>query len=118
MTMSLKLTNQTKKSLLAKNVLLADSFAKRSKGLLGKKSFKKENTLWIKRCQSIHTFFMSFSLDIIFVDKDLKVTNIYLDLKPWRVTPYAFKAKSVFEFTAGTIKPETIAIGDQLYVGH
>lgn len=115
---STKLTNKTSKKVVAEHVILADSFLKRSKGLLGKKSFEKENTLWIKRCQSIHTFFMRFSIDVVFVDKDLKVTNMYLSLKPWRVTPYAFKAKSVFEFSAGTINPDEVAIGDQLYVGH
>ena len=112
-----KLRNKRNNQLIAENVILANSFAQRSKGLLGKKSFEKENTLWIQRCQSIHTFFMKFPLDAVFVDKDLKVTNILFNLKPWRVTPYYFKAKSVFEFAAGTIDKDKITIGDQLYVG-
>jgi len=115
---TLLLKNETTNKTLAKDVVVAKTFSQRSKGLLGKDYFPEEKTMWIKRCQSIHTFFMKFSLDVVFVNKDLVVTHTLYDLKPWRVTPYYISAASVFEFSSGSLNSEHINIGDQLYVGH
>jgi uncharacterized membrane protein (UPF0127 family) len=56
-----------------------------------------------KRCNSIHTAFMKFPIDVLFVDKDLKVVSVYENLKPWRITRLHFRASSVIELPAGTI---------------
>ena len=102
---------------IATAVTVADSFLARSKGLLGRNHLAQEHALWIKRCNSIHTFFMKFAIDAVFVDKKLKVVSIYQDLKPWRITRIHLKASSVFEFQAGTLahlKTGMIKVGDQL----
>lgn len=112
------LKNETSNTVLASNVAEAKTFKQRSKGLLGKTSFPSDQTLWIKKCQSIHTFFMKFPIDAIFVDENLVVTNVVYNLKPWRITPYYWKSSSVFEFYSGSINQESISIGDKLYVGH
>lgn len=113
----MKLTNQTQNKILAENVIEATSFIARSRGLLGRSSFPKTDTLWIHRCNSIHTFFMRFSIDIIFVDADLKVKKVYHRLTPGRVTFPIFSAQSVFEFAEGALEPNSVHQGDQLYVG-
>lgn len=112
-----KLYNTSKNNtIVCEQVVIADSFLKRLKGLLGKKTLPNSQCLWIKDCPSVHTFFMRFSIDVVFVDKKLKVTNIHKNLEPWRMTPlFQIKNNSCFEFKAGELS-DTIKLGDQLDV--
>lgn len=111
-----RLINQSTNTEVAKQVTKAKSFYQRAKGLLGRKSLPPEEVLWIDRCPSVHTFFMKFPIDVVFVDKDMKVTKIVSNLKPWRMTAILqFKNHSCFEFSANTISKK-IKEGDKLYV--
>lgn len=117
-----RLLNQTRQIEVASHVEVADSFWSRSRGLLGRDSLADGHTLWILgtrlvACNSIHTWFMRFAIDAVFVDRDLRVRKIYRDLGPWRVTAPAAGAFSVFELPAGTLAKKTIEVGDQLHVG-
>ena len=113
----IKLYNKTNNnSCVCENVIVADTFLKRLKGLLGKNTLPASECLWIKDCPSVHTFFMRFSIDVVFVDKSLKVTNIHKNLNPWRMTPLLkIKNNSCFEFKGGSL-PEDLNLGDQLDV--
>jgi uncharacterized membrane protein (UPF0127 family) len=111
------LKNLKSQSTIAHHVLVASSFTERLTGLLGKTEFPKGHALWIERTNSIHTFFMKFSIDVIFVDKNLIVKSVHQNLKPWRMTVPVLGADSVFELTAGELKNLEIKKGDQLYVG-
>ncbi|MBC7537192.1 MAG: DUF192 domain-containing protein [Bacteriovorax sp.] len=64
-------------------------------------------------CNSIHTFFMLYSLDILFLDKNFTVVKAIYDLSPWRITWMYFKAHQVLEMQAGTMKKD-IKVGDKL----
>jgi uncharacterized membrane protein (UPF0127 family) len=110
--------NITKNLVLAEKVEKAVSFHSRLKGLLGRKTMNANETLWIIRCSSIHTFFMNFSIDVVFVDHSLKVRARYENVKPWRLVSTVWGAKSVFEFAAGAIAKGKIEVGDQLNVVH
>ncbi len=119
----LRLENKTKTIEVANNVRVARTFWQRAKGLLGEKSLPEGHALWIQGsdlvgCNSIHTFFMRFPIDVIFVDRNLKVTKVYRNLGPWRVTWPAPGAHSVFELPAGSLSLHTVEVGDQLYVGN
>lgn len=116
------LTNRTKNMEVASHLDVASSFWERSRGLLGRSSLPQGSALWIKGtdlvgCNSIHTLFMRFAIDAVFVDKNLKVKKIYRNLGPWRMTWPAPGAHSVFEFSAGTFSQDSIDVGDQLHVG-
>lgn len=113
----MRLKNLTQDQILAEHVVTATSFVQRSVGLLGKKEWASHKTLWIHRCNSIHTFFMKFAIDAVFVDKNLKVTKIYRNLGPGRVTLPDFKASSVFEFASNHHQVQNLKPGDQLHVG-
>ncbi|MGZ3742240.1 MAG: DUF192 domain-containing protein [Pseudobdellovibrionaceae bacterium] len=89
----------------------------RGKGLLGRKSLEPEQALWIRRCNSIHTFFMKFPIDCVFLDKHLRVKAIYHDVKPFRVVWPVWGASSVIEFPAGRAKQLNLELGEQLHVG-
>ncbi len=112
-----ELKNLANNQVVVKKVVVADSITQRAIGLLGKKELPADQTLWIHDCQSIHTFFMRFTIDAVFVDKNLTITKIVRNLKPWRMTFYDFKASSVFEFSSAHKLTESLKPGDQLHVG-
>lgn len=112
------LFNQTRNVQIAENVEVAKSFWQRLRGLIGRPSWPSHQTLWFDDCNTIHTCFMQFSIDVVFVDKEFKVKKIIQNLKPWRWVPPVFHAHSVFEFAAGSLSEEKIRVGDQLHVGH
>ncbi|MEQ1664750.1 MAG: DUF192 domain-containing protein [Bdellovibrionales bacterium] len=113
---NLKLWNTTKNIKVVDHIEKAETLFARTKGLLGRNFLDQNQTLWIADCSSIHTLFMKFSIDVVFVDRDFKVRACYKDVNPWRLILPVRKAKSVFEFAAGTIG-HNIEIGDQLNVG-
>lgn len=117
-----KLLNKSRTNEVAQLVRVADSFYSRAKGLLGESNLPEGEALWIKgsrfvACNSIHTWFMRFAIDAVFVDKHLVVKAIYRDLRPWRLTAPVLGAWSVFELPAGALAKTTIEVGDQLHVG-
>lgn len=101
--------------LIASHVVEAKAFWSRLKGLLGKDSLPESEGLWISQCNSIHTFFMKFSIDAAFLDRDLKVVKLVLNLQPGRITFPAINATSVIEMSAGS-KLQKLSLGEQLYV--
>jgi len=108
-----KKTNQT----LIPQLEEARTFWSRGKGLLGRESLPEGQALWIHHCNSIHTCFMKFAIDCVFVDKNLKVKALYSEVKPWRLILPVWGASSVIEMSAGSINKMNVSVGDQLYVG-
>lgn len=94
---------------------LADDAASRSRGLLGRDAMAREEGLWIVPCPMIHTFFMRFAIDVLFLDRGLRVVRVLEGLKPWRVSPWVFRAHSVLELAGGTLRG-TVGTGDQLEI--
>ena len=103
--------------MVAQEVELADDMKSRMIGLMGKPSFPEGRTLLIEKCNWIHTFFMKFPIDVIYVNKELVVKKVKRNISPWRFPGPVLSATSVFELSAGQIKENSIEIGDQLYVG-
>ncbi len=71
-----KIINKTKNTILAEEAYIADTVFSRVKGLLGKQSLDEGSALIIKPCNSIHTFFMRFPIDVFFVDRNNKIVKI------------------------------------------
>ncbi|MFZ3228802.1 MAG: DUF192 domain-containing protein [Pseudobdellovibrio sp.] len=102
--------------LLIDNLEIAESLVKRGTGLLGRSSLEVNQALWIKPCNNIHTFFMKFAIDCIFIDRKLEIKKIAKSVKPFRfIGPY-WRAYSVIEAKAGFAEEKKLQIGDQLYV--
>ena len=112
-----KLVNKTTGTEIAADVELAEGFVSRAVGLLGRANLPEGRALWIKRCGSVHTWFMRFSIDVIFVDDRLVATKISRELKPWRMTLPELGPRSAFELPAGTLRARPVKKGDQLHVG-
>jgi len=95
----------------------ADTFMSRLLGLMFRRQLPKGHTLWLTSGNSIHTCFMRFSIDLIFVDSALKVVKVVEDVKPYRMVWPVWSAHSVFELPAGALKEvPPLNIGDQLHV--
>ena len=109
--------NTTKKTVLAHDLKVADTFFTRLKGLLGKDSLNNGTALWIKDCPSVHTFFMKFNIDVIFLDKKMKVTRVVKNLPPWRCTRFfQYRNKSCLEMKSSKKISELVTEGDVLDV--
>jgi uncharacterized membrane protein (UPF0127 family) len=92
---------------------VANTSATRRKGLLGRKSFEAGEGLWISPCESIHTCFMKFPIDVIYLDRKRKVRKVRASIVPWRLS-ICLLACSVLELPAGTIDRTQTKPGDQL----
>jgi hypothetical protein len=109
-------TNTRTHTVLATNVKVADTLFTRMKGLLGKKELPQGEALWIKPCFSVHTFFMQFPIDILFLNKTNQVIAAIHDLTPNRVTRLYSQSFSVLELPIGTIDASEIMIGDKIII--
>ena len=72
--------------------------------------------MWIAPCSGIHTFFMRFAIDVVFVDHGLRVVRVRPGLRPWRLGPFVLGAHGVFELPAGTLAGLGLERGDVLLV--
>src|SRR5579863_3601492 len=69
----LQVINVTRKTELASNAEIAKSGGKRSKGLLGRDFLAPGEGMWIIPCEAIHTFFMRFAIDLVYLDRRNRV---------------------------------------------
>jgi uncharacterized membrane protein (UPF0127 family) len=95
----------------------ADSLFARFKGLLGRNSLDKGHALWLRPCKGIHTFGMRFPIDVMILDRDLRVLDSVSGLLPNRVTKIYLRASSVIELPEGTLANVPAVIGEQVVIG-
>jgi hypothetical protein len=86
---------------------------RRMKGLLGRNELPPGEGLLLRRASSIHTFFMRFPIDAVFLDRNLVVRKTVRGLKPWRLA-FAGRARSVLELAAGESERRGVALGQRL----
>jgi len=110
----MKLLNKKNGKILADKLETADNFFKRLKGLLGRTCLAKGEALSIIPCRSIHSFFMKFRFDAIFINKKNEVVCLIENMPAWRISGIYFSARSVIELPAGVIKETKTSIGDSL----
>jgi len=93
--------------------LAADPFT-RMKGLLGRRSLPPGQGLLLKPAGSIHTFFMRFPIDAVFLDGERQVVKVAAHLRPWRTAAAGRRARAVLELAAGEASRLGIRTGDVL----
>jgi uncharacterized membrane protein (UPF0127 family) len=111
-----RITNSTKNTLVAERAELATGFLTRLRGLLGRKGLGDGCGLVLRPTDSIHTFFMGFAIDVVFLDKSGQVLKVIEDMKPGRVSPLVRHSKTVVELPVGTIAQASIMPGDRLSI--
>ena len=93
-------------------VVAASPFS-RMKGLLGRTELRPGEGLLLRPASAIHTFFMRFPIDAVFLDRDWRVVGIAGDVAPWR-TAGRKGAKAVLELPAGESARRGLRPGDLL----
>jgi uncharacterized membrane protein (UPF0127 family) len=105
--------NATSGRLLVSRLEAAFDSATRKKGLLGRDRIEPGGGLVIAPCGGIHTCFMRFPIDVIFVARDGRVVKVCADVKPWRLA-IALSAFCVIELPAHTAVHAETRAGDRL----
>ena len=108
--------NITKNTIISSFPLFAETFFQRSTGLIVRKfEPQKMDAMIFFKCSSLHSFFMSYKFDIIFVDKSKKVITLYKSAAPWRIFNSKcglFQNCTAIECPEKTIEQSNTQIGD------
>jgi uncharacterized membrane protein (UPF0127 family) len=105
--------NQTRDTVLGDAVDVADTSSTRRTGLLKHDRLEAGQGLWITPCESVHTFFMKFPIDLVYLDKQKKVRKVRHAVPAWRLS-MCLSARSILELPAGTAEQSGTVAGDQL----
>jgi uncharacterized membrane protein (UPF0127 family) len=105
--------NITRSTQLGDKVEIAGTGPRRSKGLLGRKELGAGEGMWIVPCEAVHTFFMRFPIDLVYLDRKHCVKKTRANVPAWRISG-CLSAHSVLELPAGTIANTQTMQGDTL----
>jgi len=92
----------------------AENLISKLLGLMGRRDFGKSAGLLLRNTNSIHTFFVFFPIDLVFLDKNFKVIKTVENLRPFWFSPIIWKASNVLELPVGTVKSKNINVDDQI----
>jgi uncharacterized membrane protein (UPF0127 family) len=110
----MRVFNQTRNTLLVSRGCLANTFWLRLRGLLGVAALESGEGLILVGEKSIHTLFMKFPIDVVYVNKDYQVIRTDDNMTPYRLGPFIFQSAYVVEVPIGTIADTATEVGDQL----
>jgi len=92
---------------------LADTPWRRARGLLGRRAIHPGEGMLLRPTAAIHTWFMRFAIDAVFLDAELQVINVREELRPWRAAG-SRGARAVLELPAGEGRRRGVAAGTRL----
>jgi uncharacterized membrane protein (UPF0127 family) len=108
------LIKKGQKEIIAENLMTADSFLKRLKGLMFTKELLPQSALYIYPCREIHTFFMNYNIDVLYLDINNIIVALDEDMKPGKIGKHVKSAVAVVELPSGKIKETCIAVGQAI----
>jgi uncharacterized protein len=85
----------------------------RMRGLLGRRRLNEGEGILLRPASSVHTFFMLFPIDVVFLDRDLSVLRVVPAVPPWRAV-WRTGAAAVLEIGAGECTARGVGVGDRL----
>ena len=106
--------NTDRGTTLATRARLASSHSSRFFGLMGRKGVEDGGGLLLVKSASIHSFFMRFRFDAIFIDRDNRVTKVVPAMRQWWLAFGGRGAKDVIELPAGVAERTATQAGDTL----
>ena len=98
---------------VATAVEVAQSRRARRRGLLGRDFLDPAEALVLAPCAAIHTAFMRFPIDVVFLDREGRAVRVMHRLRPWRIA-VSLKAHTVVELAAGALERHPVEVGDRL----
>lgn len=110
----MRVENVTRGRTLAESVSVADTWWTRLRGLLFRPELQQGEGLLIVPCNGVHTFGMSYPIDVLFVDEAQEVAAVEHELKPWRATGLHRSSHCALELPAGRAAETSTRTGDQL----
>jgi uncharacterized membrane protein (UPF0127 family) len=93
---------------------VASGFSARARGLMGRAPLPAGHGLYLPRCRCVHTFFMRFPLDLVFITREHEVVRVERTVKPWRICGAGPRAFGVIEVASGWLPDGQPAPGDVL----
>ena len=113
--------NQTRSTMLCSRAKLARGL-EGTRGLLGRRQLDRDEGLIIEvprflPVMWIHTCFMRFPIDILFLGRGHTVIKIETSLQPWRFSPIVLGAYQAIELNAGVVMDTRTAVGDKITLG-
>ncbi len=99
--------------IVCERVVVADRAHRRMRGLLGRKYLRQGEGMVLRPGWSIHTAFMRFPIDAVFLDRDLRVLRVATDLRPWRAAGCR-GARAVLELSSGESERRGVRPGDRM----
>lgn len=109
-----RIVNETKGTLVAEDVRVADGIWSRFWGLMGRRRLPEGTGLLLMPSSSIHTAFMRFAIDVVFLDRELRVVKVVPEMKSFRVAMAFGSAHSALELNAGAAAGAQVRADDQL----
>jgi uncharacterized membrane protein (UPF0127 family) len=109
----LRVSNLTRQTVLATSMEVANTDSKRRKGLLGREALSPGGGLWLCPCEAVHTFWMRFPIDLVYLDRKNRIRKLTCGVRPWRLSA-CLSAHSVLELPSGTIRATQTQPGDIL----
>jgi len=97
---------------IVERVTIASSYWSRFWGLMGRRTLAEDEGLLIEPCSSIHTMFMRFTIDVVFLDKERRVVKV-ATVPPFRAA-LGGGGHAVLELPAGTAERNGVEVGDAL----
>lgn len=107
--------NASRSTTIGDRIARAGTSNERTTGLLRRTGLEKGEGLWIIPCEAVHTFFMKFPLDLIYIDRKHRIRKVVRNVAPWRVS-VCLSAHSIIELPAGIIDKTGTQPGDQLEI--
>lgn len=101
-------------NLIAQRVKVADTFGARLRGLLGQKELEEGQGLLLKPCRQVHTWFLRFAIDVIFLDEFRKIVGVQKEMAAGRISPRFHRAWQALELASGSIEKYALKKGDYL----
>lgn len=112
---TLKLINERTSRVVAHTVAIASTRRARRRGLLGRDRMDTGSALMLTPCAAIHTAFMRFPIDVVFLDRHGCAVRVVRRLRPWRIA-VAGRARAAIELEAGGLGDDAVVVGDRLYL--
>jgi uncharacterized membrane protein (UPF0127 family) len=109
------IVNLTRGGIVCEHAEIAATPLRRLIGLLGRSELPAGTGMLIHPAPSIHSAFMRFDFDAVFLDRDMRVVRLAERIGPWQARS-ARRAKSVLELSCGEIERRGLEVGDELAV--
>ncbi len=99
--------------IVCERVAVADRAHRRMRGLLGRRYLRAGEGMVLRPAWSIHTAFMRFPIDVVFLDADQVVVRVEPDVRSWR-TVSCRGAREIVEMAAGECRRRGLEVGDRV----